>query len=741
MCGLRHLRAKLKFANRRHPRISERAPALVLSRQTHISMKFRGTILFALLLFVSGIFYAAYSPAPFPPGDKDSVIIQTMMRNLARFHYQPLEIDDELSKRAYDYYLNDVDGNRLFFTQEDIKAFEGQRLKIDDQINEGSYAFFDLVQKRMDAAVNKTEKIYTEILSEPFALERGGNITLRTEDSDEWTQNDQQLRQYWEEYLKRDVLNQIVSKMEENEKNDSITVKPTAEELEVDIREKTLDRYAKWTDRMRTGKLSIKRSQYLNALTAMFDPHTSYYRPKDKESFDIRFSGRLEGIGATLQTKDSYTKVSSLVVGGPAWKSGELEVDDLIMSVRQGGQDSIVDIKDMAVEDVVTYIRGKKGTTVILKVRKPDGEVKDISIVRDVVVIDDSFARSLIVPGKGGEGKVGYINLPSFYADFQNKDGRFSAKDIKVELEKLKEQRVGGIILDLRNNGGGSLQDVVDMSGYFITEGPIVQVAGRGEEKRVMKDVDPSVVYDGPLVVLVNQYSASASEILAAALQDYNRAVIVGSPSTFGKGTVQRFIDLDRTIPGRNDVKPLGSVKLTMQKFYRINGGSTQLRGVVPDIILPDSRSLLKTGERQQTAPLEWTSIDPAKYSQSVYTIDFMKELAQRSEARVAGNGTFQRITDNAKRVKKQSDRNTYPLALSDYQELIRANKTEAEMYDDLFDDVVNPGVLNLEVDLEPILRDETKTARNDDFKENVGKDVYIQEAINILADMRELAK
>ncbi|OAV43734.1 carboxy terminal-processing peptidase [Lewinella sp. 4G2] len=704
-------------------------------------MKFRGTLLFAALLFVTGIFYAAYTPEPFPPGDKDSVIIQTMMRNLARFHYQPLQIDDELSKRAYDFYLDDVDGNRLFFTQQDIKAFEGQRLAIDDQINAGSYEFFELVQKHMDAAVDKTEKIYTEILSEPFALERGGNITLRNEDDSEWTKNDQQLRQYWEEYLKRDILNQITNKLEENAKNDSLLVKPTPEELEVTMREKTLERYQKWTERMRTGKLSIKRSQYLNALTSMFDPHTSYYRPKDKESFDIRFSGRLEGIGATLQTKDSYTRVTSLVVGGPAWKGGELEVDDLIMSVRQGDQDTIVDIKDMVVEDVVTYIRGKKGTTVILKVQKPDGAIQEISIVRDVVVIDDSFARSLVVPGRAEGEKVGYINLPSFYADFQNKDGRFSAKDIKVELEKLKEQNVDGIILDLRNNGGGSLRDVVDMSGFFIPEGPVVQVAGRGKEKEVLSDKDPSVVYDGPLVVLVNQYSASASEILAAALQDYNRAVIVGSPSTFGKGTVQRFIDLDRTIPGRSDVKPLGSVKLTMQKFYRINGGSTQLRGVVPDIILPDSRSLLETGERQQHAPLAWTSIDPAEYEQNVYTIDFMDELAARSNSRVNSNNTFQRIKQNAERVKKQSDRNTYPLALSDYQNLIRANKSEAEMYDDLFDDVVNPGVLNLVVDLEPILQDESKTARNEEFKESVSKDVYIQEAINILADMQELAK
>ena len=358
--------------------------------------------------------------------------------------------------------------------------------------------------------------------------------------------------------------------------------------------------------------------------------------------------------------------------------------------------------------------------------------------MRDVVVIDDRFAKSLIVPGPNQE-KIGYINLPSFYADFNNEDGRFCSVDVKAELEKLKDLSVDGVILDLRNNGGGSPRDVVDMTGYFIPEGPIVQVAGRGGRREVLADKDPGVVYDGPLVVLVNQYSASASEILAAALQDYNRAVIVGSTSTFGKGTVQRFIDLDRTIQGRGDVKPLGTVKLTMQKFYRINGGSTQLKGVESDIVLPDSRSLLETGERQRTAPLAWNSIEAAEYGQDVYRIDFMEQLRERSAARIAGSSTFQRIQENAKRVKRQNDRDTYPLALDDYQELTRANKTEAEMYNDLFDDVVNPGVFNIEVDLEEIMVDESKEARNADFKKNVSKDVYVREALNIIADMREL--
>ncbi len=703
-------------------------------------MKFRGTILFSALFVIVAAFYAAYLPQATPPGDKDAVIIQTMMANLQRFHYQPRAIDDEFSQKVYDYYIDDMDGARLFFTAEDLAAFAPHKTSIDEQVNEGSYAFFDLMQERWTAALNKTQSYYREILAQPMDLNCGGEISLRDEKAG-WVKSDKELRQYWADYLKRDVLNQVVDKLEENEQDEELTEKPTAAEIEVDVRAKTLERYDKWFERMHKANISIRRSQYLNALTAMFDPHTNYYRPKDKESFDISFSGRLEGIGATLQTFENYTKVTTIVVGGPAWKGKDLQEDDVILAVRQGNEEESLDIKDMEVEDVVQFIRGDKGTTVHLKVRKPDGTIKEISIVRDIVVIDDRFAKSLIVDGPGEGEKIGYINLPSFYADFEHEDGHFSAKDIKLELDKLKDRDVDGIILDLRNNGGGSLKDVVDMTGFFIPEGPIVQVAGRGGQKEILRDTDPKVYYDGPLVVLVNQYSASASEILAAALQDYQRAVIVGSSSTFGKGTVQRFIDLDRTIPGLAEVKPLGTVKLTMQKFYRIDGGSTQLRGVVPDIVLPDSRSLIETGERQQTGPLAWSKIDAAEYYQDVYRIDFMDDLRERSNNRVAMNPTFQRIQENAKRVKRQSDQSTYPLSLAAYQALEKANQKEAEQYKDLYDQVVIPGVYNLDVDLEEIQVDESKDARNTDFKKGVSKDVYILEALNIIHDMRQLRK
>ncbi|WP_116125566.1 carboxy terminal-processing peptidase [Lewinella sp. IMCC34183] len=704
-------------------------------------MKTRGPLLFSALLLVFALLAATLPTdrVDVPPGDAPSVILRTMLANLENYHYQPVDIDDDFSERVYDEYLNDVDGARLFFTQEDIDAFSQYRHAIDDQSKAGEFTFYDLVQDRWMASLDKTQKWYEEILAQPFDLEAPGTFTDRDETSP-WPADDAELKQYWHDYMKRDVVRQLADKREEIAQDTTGEEFPSLDSLETEFRADILERYQDWFKRMRDMKPSIKRGQYLNSMTAVFDPHTSYFRPKDKESFDIQFSGRLEGIGATLQTDDEYTKVTSIVVGGPAWKGKELKEGDVIMGVKQT-KEEMVDIKGMPLEDVVDKIRGKKGTVVNLKVRKPDGTIQNVAIERDVIIIDETYAKSLIIDDEEGQEKIGYINLPSFYADFENADGngRFSAKDVEQEIQKLKEQNVDGIILDLRNNGGGSLRDVVDMTGFFIPEGPVVQVAGRGSNKEVLKDKDRRVQYDGPLVVLVNQYSASASEILAAALQDYGRAVIVGSNSTFGKGTVQRFIDMDRTIAGHNDVKPLGTVKLTMQKFYRINGGSTQLRGVVPDVILPDSRSLLETGEKEQHSPLAWTEIDPADYSQDVYRIRHMDSLQARSARRVAASPTFTRIEQNAQRVKRQRDRDSYPLALTEFETLQQAARTEAEMYEDLFDDVVNPGVLNLEVDLEPILADESKSARNDDFKQSVSKDVYIREAVNIVEDMIRL--
>lgn len=420
-----------------------------------------------------------------------------------------------------------------------------------------------------------------------------------------FAKDDATLKDYWRQSMKWETMTRLAEKLEKKEKGEENFKDKTYEELEAEARKDVLKVYDDWYVRLEKRKRNDYLSMYLNTFTNIFDPHTEYYEPIDKQNFDIGMSGRLEGIGARLQTDGDLTKVSEIIVGGPAWKEGKLEENDKIVKVAQGDDPEWTDITGMVINDVVQLIRGKPGTKVRLSVKKADGSTKEIVIIRDVVIIEEGFAKSLLIETEEKE-TIGYLRLPKFYADFNNSNGRRCADDVAVELEKLKQAGVQGIILDLRSNGGGSLRDVVKMSGFFVEEGPIVQVKSRTRKAEVLSDDDPGVQYSGPLIVMVNQFSASASEILAAALQDYGRAVIVGTgTSTFGKGTVQRFFDLDAVIRGNPEVKPLGEIKLTVQKFFRVNGGSTQLRGVTPDIVLPDNWLYLETGEKEEDFPME----------------------------------------------------------------------------------------------------------------------------------------
>lgn len=688
-------------------------------------------------IFAAGILaFAVYVPQTDGSDEgKEAVIMQAVLKNLERYHFAPTDINDDFSKESYLNYLDNIDGARLFFNQKDLKQLVMHEDKIDDQIKAGKFDFFNDAQLIVNENRKKVQTWYREILAKPFKLNRGDDFELRGEDS-EWTADEKAQRAYWEDYLKRDAIRRVDDEIKKIEKDSTITEEPDLKAIEKEVRADLLETYDKWFTRIEKVKRSQRMSQYINSLTNMFDPHTSYYLPKDKENFDIRFSGRLEGIGATLQTDDDYTKVTSLVVGGPAWKGKQLKEDDIIIAVRQEDQNEAVDIKGMTIDDVVSKIRGKKGTKVILTVKKPTGEIEDITIERDIVVIDEKFARSLIIDGQNENEKIGYIYLPSFYADFQNPDGRFCSKDVDAEIKKLQNVGVDGIILDLRDNGGGSLADVVKMTGFFIPEGPVVQVQDRRNMTDVLRDTDERVQYNGPLAIMVNSGSASASEIIAAALQDYDRAVIVGSSSTFGKGTVQRFIDLDRTLRGFDEVKPLGTIKLTMQKFFRINGGSTQLRGVVPDIILPDAFSLLESGEKKQEHAMEWTKIAPVEYEQNTFRISNMDALKKRSAERVSNNPTFALVEENAVRFKHIRDRNTFPLSIPAYQARKASDEEEAKKFKGIFKAEVNHGVRNLEVDLPTFEADESKQARNEAFLKDVKRDVYIQETINIVHDL-----
>jgi len=660
--------------------------------------------------------------------------MKTVLNGFSQLHYQPKAINDEFSSQVFDFYLDQIDAGRRFLTQKDIAQLAPFRQKIDNQAKAGKFEFFNLSVELLEKSLDKTQGFYRELLKQPFDYEKEEEVELDGDKRD-FAEDDAALRDYWRKYLKYETVERINNKLKKEEEKAAEAEKKRFEAIEKEAREDVLEFLDDWYGRMDKLKREDRLSVYLNTFTHIFDPHSEYYKPIDKENFNIRFSGRLEGIGASLRTEGDYTKVVKIVVGGPAWKQKELEENDVILKVKQEDEEEPKDITGMTINDVVQLIRGDKGTEVTLTVKKIDGTIKDITIVRDVVILEEQFAKSLLLDNEQGD-RVGYILLPSFYADFQNKDGRFCSKDVAAEIEKLKKQDVDGIILDLRYNGGGSLRDVVKMTGLFVEKGPIVQVKSRGRSPEVLRDVDSRVQYNGPLIVMVNSYSASASEILAAALQDYERAVIVGSTSTYGKGTVQRFIDLDRTIRGHNELKPLGEIKLTTQKFYRIDGGSTQLRGVEPDIVLPDNFYYIKTGERDREYAMEWSEIAPVEHDQEVYKLEKIEALRRNSEQRIAESPTFNRILENAKRLEEQREDTSYPVSLEGYQSMMEQREAESKKFDDLMDEVVIEGIQNLPEDLPEIKKDESKEARNDDWVEKVSKDIYIKESMNILHDM-----
>jgi carboxyl-terminal processing protease len=469
----------------------------------------------------------------------------------------------------------------------------------------------------------------------------------------------------------------------------------------------------------------------VNAITTTMDPHTEFFPPVDKRYFDEEMSGRFFGIGASLQYDEGNIKVASVLTGSPAWKSGEIQVGDVIVKVAQGDAEP-VDLTGFVVTDAVKLIRGKKGTEVKLTLRKQDGTLKIVTIVRDEIVQDESFARSAIV--KEGSSKIGYIFLPEFYADFDRPNGNRSYIDVAKEVQKLKDEQVDGIVIDLRNNGGGSLYDVVQMAGLFIEEGPIVQVKDREERASVLKDKDKNVLYSGPLAVMVNEFSASASEIFAAAIQDYGRGVVIGSTSTYGKGTVQRNIGLDRETGFSMSNSDLGTVKLTLQKFYRINGGSTQLRGVYSDIVLPDNLEYLKVREKDDPDALPWDEISKATYNNWQPGYD-LKTIQNLSNQRLEQDQTFKMIHETTEWLSKQNDKE-YSLSIEKYRKERKAIQASIKQLEGLMKLKQEIDVAALPKEVDRWSDDLTKKERFAQWIKNLKQDIYLNQAVKVVNDM-----
>ncbi len=698
----------------------------------------------AVVIFVVGT--AFFTPKQLVNKEKESAILEAVLTFLDRMHFQPQTIDDDFSDKLYETYLKRIDGLKRFLTQEDLDQLSAYKNLLDDQTNARSFEFFELSVALLEEGIEKAKLDYKEILSQPFDFDKKESYELDGEKK-EYAANNIELKEYWRNLLKYQTLEKLRGKIEaqedkSEEEGEEIKTEKSFDELEQEARDDVKELFDDWFSNISKIKRSDRFEVYLNTITNIYDPHTTYYNPKEKEDFDINMSGKLEGIGARLSQDGEYTKVVSIVPGGPAYKQGELQVDDLITRVQQEDEEP-KDVVGMVVSDVVTYIRGKKDTKVILTVKKADGTTQDIMIVRDEVILDDGRAQSFIldheqIPGK----KIGYIRLPRFYADFDNKDRHSCATDIENEVSKLKEENVDGIVLDLRNNGGGSLADVVRMTGLFIEDGPIVQVKGRSSSPYVFEDQDESVHYKGPLVVMVNSFSASASEILAAALQDYKRAVIVGSASTYGKATVQRFYNLDKAIRGNADLKPLGDVKLTTQKFYRISGGSNQLQGVKPDIVLPDNYQFIDIGEKENDYPLTWSSIDKLDFHNDVYTVDQLAALQMNSQKRISAHKSFNLINENAKRLENMREESIYPLDYDSYISKINQQDDEAEKFKEIMDTSIESlSVSTLKKDellMSSLLDEEkeNKMDKNEAMTESLSKDIYLEEVMFIMKDM-----
>ncbi len=663
----------------------------------------------------------------------EDVLLKAINVSLQNAHYDPVAIDDAYSEKAYNLYMNNIDPNKRMLIQEDIDKLEPFKHSLDEESTNGKYTFFDASLEIINKRTDLTQTFFTDLLAQPF--DYSVEETVDFSEDIPYAKDQTQLKERWRKYLKYNVLTRLyadqVAQDKALEKKDTVFTPVSFDSLEIKARNSVLKTHVDWYKRLKKFDRQDRLAVYINSLTAVYDPHTNYFPPADKDNFDIQMSGRLEGIGAQLQEKDGYIKITKIIPGGPASLQGDLKANDLILKVAQEGEEA-VDIVDWRIDDAVKIIRGKKGTKVTLTVRRPDGSEEAITITRDIVVLDETYAKSLII-NDADNVKSGYIYLPSFYADFRNPRGRFSWKDVKVEVEKLKAEKVKGIILDLRNNGGGSLDDVVKMAGLFIDQGPIVQVKEKGRKPQVLEDRYEGAEWDGALVIMVNEFSASASEIMAAAMQDYNRAVVIGSSSTHGKGTVQRFLDLNQTLRSKN-VPELGSVKLTIQKFYRINGDATQLKGVSSDILLPDNYMYIKTGEKEHDYPMVWDQIDKSNYDNKSYSVP--KKVYKNSMKRVKENETFQLIEENARRWEKQREVNVYPLSFANYKLQEETEKMEGDKFKDLGKiDINGFQVSNIPSDVAKINADESRKKRNEDWMEGITKDPYIFEALQIIED------
>lgn len=674
---------------------------------------------------------------------REQVVTQMIMKYLAGAHFSPLSIDDTLSTRAFNLFIKRLDSGKRFLLQKDIDTLKKYELTLDDELRKGRMDFFHMATTLLEKRVHETQNIVNTIFAKPLDFSKTDSLEMDAEKRD-YCKSAAELEQRWRHILTyQTTLRYFDSITEEldstvwntNAFNPAQSFRPELARKAQEREHRSIERFFKRIVKQDKDNLV---ALYINTFVNSFDPHSSYMPPARKEDFDIAMTGRLEGIGAVLQEDDGYIKVVRIVPGSASWRQKELKTDDIILKVGQGKNEA-EDIVEMMLSEAVKLIRGKKGTEVRLTVKKKDGRIMVIPIIRDIVIIEETYARSAIVSQGATGTRYGYIYLPRFYHDFNRQGARNSSDDIRKELDKFKQEKVHGIIIDLRDNTGGSLDDAVKMAGLFIKTGPIVQSRGRLAKSEVLRDNDAKVHFEGPLVVLQNSHSASASEIVAAALQDYKRAIVVGPKHSFGKGTVQRLMGLDNGLSYRfKQFLPLGSLKITIQKFYRINGGATQYKGVEADIIIPDPGDFVQTGEKEMDYSLPWDTVTPLTYIPwNKFSYDIPK-LRKASAARVQKSVVFADMKTRTEALKKRREHTKEQLGLSvvwkrrrKLQETIRTGRETGKKH-------INITVAALSVDAAKIGDDKEKLEKMRDWQEQRQYDVQLNEALHILNDITQ---
>ena len=676
--------------------------------------------------------------------EKMQTIMISVKNTLSYLHYSPKPINDAYSADVFDKYLEMMDPAKKFLLQSDVDEFTKHKTKLDDYLNRGDISFFNLTVDRLNARTKEVEKLSQDILSKPINFDENEELILEPK-LKTYPKNQKKNRKKKKKFIKYNILQEIetlnAKEQTQKEKKDSVNKFKLKDTIKLQILTPQ-QKQAKATDEVKDLLTSMfkrydKRkkmdwfSVYMNAYTEVFDPHTNYFSPQDKEDFDVSFKGKVIGIGATIQESKGKIKIGTLVVGAPAWKSKQISEGDEILKVKSKKDEEPINVTGMLVDEAVRFIRGEKGTEVVLTLRKKDGSIKEVKMIREEVAIEDTFARSIIVNSPNGK-KYGFINLPGFNADFEDAKGRNASDDIKAELIKLKAQNVEGIILDLRNNGGGSLTEVVDIMGLFMKNGPVVQVKDGNGKIQVLKNKQNDPIWTGPLVIMQNELSASASEILAGAMQDYGRAVIVGSPQSFGKGTVQTFVELNRFLNTSDD---FGALKLTIQKFYRVNGKSTQLKGVDSDIPMKDIFTYEEIGERYDNYALPWDQVSTSGFT-PLNTLN-MSNLVNNSAKRLTQNKNYQLLLESAQWKEKLDKEEKVTLNLKEFESLMKARKEQIEKFKSLIK--FNNG-LNFTLHADEAKRgktDEVFAKKSENWLKNLKRDIYLQETVNIISEMK----